>query len=254
MTRAQRLFLLTIVGFCAVVGLGHPAYSQDKIWTDEDFAELGKPPTEPLPVGTVITPQNWEKYKGYMPVFLQVIFQGDRGFKVPEDYKIVVGPTSSFSMPKAYIDATRKYAGSATLVPAPQIGPGALAISGYQGGLPFPNPQEPDLGMKIEYNTWFSYTPAVIFCPLTTYGIDRFRNRHEIMFNQIFGKTAYVTDEGYPESDPLLPVAKGAWLRRGGLFRRGWNLAIPPHYRHEEGADRQKSRDSHPSAIESVPR
>lgn len=136
--RTYRLFLSIVLSLGLMAGVARAA---DKEWTDADFQEFGKAATEPLPVGTVITQQNWEKYKDYMPEYMRVIFQGDHFFKWPADGRMVVGPTIPYSIPKSFIAATAKYGGSASLVPAPEIAPGALTVSGYKGGLPFPDPQ-----------------------------------------------------------------------------------------------------------------
>src|ERR1700674_1862607 len=67
---------------------------------------LGEMPMEkqaPLPVGTVITTQNWEQYKDYMPGWMQILFSGQYGYKLGPNQQIVVGPTIPKSLPKAYL-------------------------------------------------------------------------------------------------------------------------------------------------------
>jgi hypothetical protein len=49
------------------------------------LADSGEVPLEqqaPLPEGTVITTQNWQQYKGYMPLCMQVVFSGEYAFKL----------------------------------------------------------------------------------------------------------------------------------------------------------------------------
>jgi hypothetical protein len=97
-----------------------------------------------------------------MTMGMRTVFRGDRFFKILPGEKVIVGPTTSVPLPKLFQAATEKYAGTASIVPAPDIGPGAVTIKGYQGGVPFPDPKEPDLGTKIDYNSWFSCAPATV--------------------------------------------------------------------------------------------
>ena len=90
MAKACTLFVSVVFILCMMAGL---ARAVDEEWTDADFEEYGKPATVPLPVGTVITQENWKQYKDYMPQYMRTIFQGDHFFKFPADAKIVVGPT-----------------------------------------------------------------------------------------------------------------------------------------------------------------
>src|SRR5580700_822837 len=65
-----------------------------RVWTDADFAELGKQCTEPLPVGTVINAKNWKKYECYFPIFWRTVFAGDHYYRWPDapGFEIEVGP------------------------------------------------------------------------------------------------------------------------------------------------------------------
>lgn len=130
-------------------------YAPNHAWTDQDFAQFAKPATGPPPVGTEITTETWKQYQDYMSLAMRTLFRGDRFFKILPEQKVIVGPTIPIRLPKLFQAATEKYAGTASIVPAPEIAPGAVTIKGYQGGIPFPAPKEPDLGTKIEYNSWF---------------------------------------------------------------------------------------------------
>jgi hypothetical protein len=49
------------------------------------LADSGEVPLEqqpPLPVGTVINGQNWQQYKDYMPMYMQILFSGDYSYKL----------------------------------------------------------------------------------------------------------------------------------------------------------------------------
>jgi hypothetical protein len=62
---------------------------------------------------------------------------------MPANVQIEVGPTIIHPLPKTYIEATEKYSGQVKLVELPD---GALTLSEYQGGMPFPHPTEPHRG------------------------------------------------------------------------------------------------------------
>src|SRR5271167_2192218 len=180
-------------------------FAPTHVWTDEDFAQLAKPGTVPLPVGTQITTANWKEYEDYMSVAMRLLFRGDHFFKILPSQAVIVGPTIPVPLPKLFQAATEKYGGTATIVPAPDIGPGAVTIKGYQGGVPFPDPKEPDLGTKIEYNSWFSYAPAVVHINADAYLVDRFHDRSPLIVDAVVGKASYVSDPGYPEFEAKLP-------------------------------------------------
>src|ERR1700719_5102420 len=112
----------------------------------------------PLPVGTVITTQNWEQYKDYMPGWMQIVFSGQYFYKLAPDQQIVVGPTIPKTLPKAYVANTEKYSGQVSLKELPE---GATLIQHYTAGVPFPHPAEPDLGGQLLWNLCYRYFPRV---------------------------------------------------------------------------------------------
>ena len=62
------------------------------------LADSGEVPLEqqpPLPVGTVITTQNWQQYKDYMPLWMQILFSGEYAYKLAPDQQVVVGPPTT---------------------------------------------------------------------------------------------------------------------------------------------------------------
>src|ERR1700692_95354 len=78
------------------------------------LADSGEIPLEkqpPLPEGTVITTQNWQQYKSYMPLWMQIFFEGQYAFKLAPDQRVVVGPPTRKPFPKAYGENTEKYSG-----------------------------------------------------------------------------------------------------------------------------------------------
>jgi len=176
-----------------------------RVWTDEDFQQLATPATAPLPVGTIITPKNWEQYQDYMTETMRVMFRGDHHFKMPPDLQIVVGPRTPLPLPKLFQAATEKYSGSATLAPAPSIAPGALMLQGYKGGLPFPDPKEPNRAMKIEYDSWFTYSPTNNYQGVPVIISDRFGDNIYEYVEAVEGRPGYNYDPSHPEFDPLMP-------------------------------------------------
>jgi hypothetical protein len=105
---------------------------------------------------STITMQNWQNYRQYMPDGMQMLFEGKYFWKMPPDVAMRIGPTESHSLPKNYLDATEQYSSQVKLV---ELGGGRLTLSGYTGGIPFPNPEEPHKGWKILANLWFRYLP-----------------------------------------------------------------------------------------------
>ena len=108
------------------------------------------PPTGKITMG------NWRQYREYMPDGMAMLFEGKYFWKMPSDIQMDIGPTVIHSLPKNYLNATEKYSAQVKLVDLPD---GALTLSGYQGGIPFPNPAEPHAGWKILANLWFRYLP-----------------------------------------------------------------------------------------------
>ena len=116
-------------------------------------------PSDSIPPGTTITMQNWQQFQQFMPDGMVALFQGKYFWKMPADVQMEVGPTIIHPLPKTYMEATEKYSGQVKLVDLPD---GALTLSGYQGGMPFPNPAEPHQGWKVLANVWYRYLPHLI--------------------------------------------------------------------------------------------
>ena len=104
---------------------------------------------EPIPPGTTINLQNWQQYRQFMPDGMLALFEGKYAWKTPPDVALEVGPTIIHPLPRNYLAATEKFAGQVQLLELPD---GGLTLRNYQGGTPFPNPQEPHKGWKILAN------------------------------------------------------------------------------------------------------
>jgi hypothetical protein len=147
-----------------------------------------------IPVGTVITMQNWQQYKQYMSDGVADLFAGKYYWKMPADVSMEVGPTVINPAPKNYVEATEKYSGQIRILELPE---GALTLEGYQGGQPFPNPQEPHKGWKILTNLWYRYIPHLSYithasgCTLNSTG-----NTNCAVGNVVYRQMSYNTDPG----------------------------------------------------------
>ncbi|MGH7839035.1 MAG: hypothetical protein ACREQC_14580, partial [Candidatus Binataceae bacterium] len=53
-----------------------------------------------LPIGTVITAQNWNQYKEFMPDGMIKLFAGEYSLKIPSDVQMEIGPTIIHPLPK----------------------------------------------------------------------------------------------------------------------------------------------------------
>ena len=102
-----------------------------------------------LPVGTKITMQNWEKYKAFMPFGMTVLFEGKYYWKMPADVEIDVGPVHNGIVPKTFMEMTEKYSAQNEVEALPN---GHYRIKNFHGGVPFPDPQEPNKGT----NCWLT--------------------------------------------------------------------------------------------------
>jgi hypothetical protein len=105
-------------------------------------AESGSAPTDTIPVGTVITGANWQRYSRFMPAGMQAIFAGDHFWRMPPDVQIEVGPAIPIALPSRYLENTATYAKQVTLggrlcpgrirrrnsIPAAGQGSGACAV------------------------------------------------------------------------------------------------------------------------------
>src|ERR1700730_8926992 len=75
-----------------------------------------------IPVGTVITMQNWQQYRQFMSDGLVDLFSGKYYWKMPADVSMPVGPTIVNPLPKNYLAATEKYSGQVKVLELPDGG------------------------------------------------------------------------------------------------------------------------------------
>ena len=173
----------TLLGFVFALALviGAPAF----VWA----ADSGEVPLEqqpPLPEGTVITTQNWQQYKGYMPLWMQIFFSGEYAFKLAPDQQVVVGPVTPRPYPKEYAKNTEKYSGQVGLKVQAD---GGTVIQNYTAGQPFPHPTNPNIGDKLLWDFWYRYLPRVEISrwPTCSWSINTTRSFHRLFFTTICG-------------------------------------------------------------------
>src|ERR1700676_3290410 len=125
------------------------------------LADSGRVPLEqqpPLPMGTVITTQNWQQYKDYMPLWMQILLSGEYSYKLAPDQQVVVGPPTIKVLPKEYAKNTEKYSGQVGLKVQADRG---TVIQNYTAGVPFPHPTNPNIADKLLWDLWYRYLPRV---------------------------------------------------------------------------------------------
>ncbi|MBV8774982.1 MAG: DUF1329 domain-containing protein [Deltaproteobacteria bacterium] len=160
-----------------------------------------------IPPGTTITMQNWRHYQQYMPDGMVALFEGKYFWKMPNDVSMEVGPTVIHPLPPNYLAATEKYSGQVRIVELPD---GGLNLTGYQGGIPFPTPDEPHKGWKILANLWFRYIPHI---SVNTYSQGCYVNSfHSFSCDAgilVYRQLSYNTDPGIPAT---IPGAEGKFF------------------------------------------
>lgn len=171
------------------------------ITTSAIASEENAEQSNPILPGTIITTQNWQKYKQYMTDGLAGLFSGTfPTWKMPPGVQIVVGPFQSHPLPHIYTENTEKYANRVKIVNLPT---GGHNIAGYVAGLPFPNPNEPMKGWKLLVDDWYAYQPYTI-CALNSHLFfeDRLHNRSTLSQIFLMRRMSHISDPGQPVYEP----------------------------------------------------
>jgi hypothetical protein len=170
----------------------------------------------PIPPGTIINMQNWQQYRRFMPDGMTALFEGNYAWKMPSDATLEVGPTVIHPLPRNYQWATEKYASQVQLRELPD---GGITLRNYQGGAPFPDPQEPHKGWKILANLWYRYAPHLSVvsyadgCLVDHYGSVSC-DAAQIVERQL----SFNTDPGVPA---MIPGAEGKFVTQ-------WLMVLEP--------------------------
>ncbi|SRR5579875_376270 len=153
-----------------------------------------------IPIGTVITPQNWQQYKEFMPEGMQRMFTIGGSWALPADFQIVVGPTHDYPLPKEFWDNTEKYSGNVRIETMPD---GRHTVTGYTAGMPFPDPKPPMQGYKFLADTWYEWFPW-IYCNNHSFAYlrDRFGNVTSLGTQFVYRQLSYISSVGQPIDDP----------------------------------------------------
>jgi Protein of unknown function (DUF1329) len=175
-------------------------------------------PQPPLPPGTRITMQNWQKYQTYMPQGIIEMWKGTHPWKLPADAVMEVGPTIEYPNPKWWYDATEKYKGQTKLVKLPA---GGYTVQGYVTGIPFSPTEfdEPgDGAYKLLYDEYYYYHPSLNHYASLAHEVDRYLNVNSSESFQVGTLLAHGSDPGWPPSSEVMP----------GYFYAYYNELISP--------------------------
>ncbi len=188
------------------------AFSEDAY---RQLADADSPDT--IPVGTKITLQNWQQYKKFMPVQMQAAFSGQYSLHIGAEpvHTMEMGPAHDFPPPGDLAKNTEKYSGQVRLEPLPS---GGWLIKGYVAGLPFPNPQEPNRGVKFMYNAWFFYRTGIVRNDNVGFLVDRYGNKSFTSIEAVFYGMSHLSVPGLPIDRPYA---------NGRLYSTRFQLQIP---------------------------
>ncbi len=209
-TRSGLISSLVVAVFCVVVV--HAAQAQSSVpFGREDVKTWQK-----IPLGTVITPQNWEQYKEFMPAGMQLMFTAGGSWQLPPDFQMVVGPTHNYPLPPLFWQNTEKYSKNVKIVTLPD---GRHTVTGYVAGMPFPDPQPPMQGYKFLADTWYEWFPW-IYCNHHSwvYLRDRVGNLRTLKTYFVYRELAYNSSVGQPIDDP----------RGGGVYYAEYTEVVLP--------------------------
>lgn len=159
-----------------------------------------------IPAGTKITTANWQQYKQFMTIWMQAAYQGQYHWYVvagKPEYIVEVAPATHYPLPAKFVENTAKYGGQTELKPLPS---GGYTWSGYVAGLAFPNPTEPNLGVKILYNSWAGFAPMISHWSDVAFSMDRYGNIAVGRGNSTFYRLSHLSEPGQPVD---LPFANG---------------------------------------------
>ncbi len=170
---------------------------------------------DPIPPGTVITPQNWQNYKQYMTEGMQALFAGRYFWKLPPDARMEVGEPKRHPLPQIFLDHTKKYS---QLVQIRELPDGGHTVTGYVAGQPFPDPAEPMKGYKILADLWYRYSPYLA-CGDDAHqyvqdGSGSISRSHNI---EVDRRLSYVSDPGQPIDD-----------QRSAIYRSEYSMTLEP--------------------------
>jgi len=211
-TFGRLMFVATLL--CLLPSLGFAQVATDRSELDQ-WLKMSEKQGD-IPVGTKINMSNWQQYQQFMPFGMIKLFQGQYGWKMPQDVEMEVGPSHvGGNLPKSWVEATEKYGPQTGVNVLPN---GHFVLTNYHGGTPFPNPQDPNKGWKILANVFFAYVPALYVNSPNNFGsvwaIDKYGDIAPSTFDVVYRWSAYITDAGFPQQETYAP---GTWYTEWGM-------------------------------------
>jgi hypothetical protein len=167
-------------------------------WDPANYTSMASSDSpDTIPPGTTITLQNWQRYKNFMPIGVQAMFNGAYPFRVgtQPDFAIEVGPTVSIPPAKRLQEDTEKYAGQTRLV---KTDSGGYTVEGYVAGVPFPKPSGELAGQEVLYNAFFGFIPPIYRYVTDTSLIDRFKNVFPQFTEVVYWRLSHISDPSMP--------------------------------------------------------
>ncbi|HKD65973.1 MAG TPA: DUF1329 domain-containing protein [Candidatus Binataceae bacterium] len=205
--KRRAAILAWILGMTCLVWLpSRAAQAAGFTYSDQEYSQLADASSpDTIPPGTKITVDNWQQYKKFMPLSLQAAFRGDYSFHLSNDpqYTLVVAPTTPLPPPRQYVADSEKYGSQTQLVPAPT---GGFTMKNWIAGAPFPNPSEPNKGVKLLYDAWCTFRPFNYHNFSVGYLVDRFGNKSANDSDAQFFNLSHLSEPGLPIN---MPYANG---------------------------------------------
>jgi len=213
-----RLMVAASIAIAVFSSLSQRAAHAEFVFSEDAYHQLAEADSpDTVPVGTKITLQNWQQYKKFMPVQMQAAFSGQYNLHIGAEpvHTMEVGPAHDFPPPGNLAENTEKYSSQVKLEQLPS---GGWLIKGYVAGLPFPNPQEPNRGIKLMYNTWFFYRTGIVRNNNVGFLVDRYGNKSFTNIEAVFYGMSHLSVPGLPIDRPFA---------NGRLYSTRFQLEIP---------------------------
>jgi hypothetical protein len=156
-----RTVIKSALVWLTIMAVSGAAFAQGDLprFDENVYRNAGADSNATIAPGTRITAQNWQNYRKFMPLGMQLLLEGKAMVKVPNDFEIVIGPTESYPLPKKYREDTEKYSRQVQLV---QLPAGGYTLKGYLPGCLFPIPAAllPELNCFTITTMTINPTPA----------------------------------------------------------------------------------------------
>jgi hypothetical protein len=189
----RKVIAVLTVSLIALVWAAPGAQAQIT-WNEQNYRQLANSNSpRTIPPGTRITVANWQQYKDLLPIGLWAALSGKYQFHVTADpeYAIVVEPTTHIAMPTQWKEDAEKYGGQTTLE---RDSDGGYIMHNWMAGPPFPNPSQPNEGIKIMYNAWTPLRPFNMHSKSDGWLVDRYGNRTQNTSDDNFFQLSHLSE------------------------------------------------------------